>query len=444
MVCWSSQTRRNFASVYCCLLVLCCAAVIGCQQPNEYQEPPPPPVTVANPEVRTVVESVEFTGTTEAYELVDIRARVEGFLNSIHFDEGMAIKQGDLLFEIDPEPFRAVLNQAKASEKLALARLESAKAEVKRATAEVRNAESQLTRVERAIKVSPGAVTPEEVESKRTAVLTARATADSAKAAITSAEAEIAAAQALVAQAELDLGYCTVRSPIDGRAGRKLVDLGNLVGAGESTVLTRIVKYDPIYVYFNVNENALLNFIQEQAKELEDQTRDEVKLQKPILIGLGTDDGYPHEGIAEYSDLAVDESTGTYLIRGIVPNKKKLIPPGAFARINVPGEEIEATLIDPRAVGRDQSGAYLLIVDSSNTVTRRNVELAGKYEGLQAVKGDITVNDRVIVNGVQRARPGAKVTPQQASQSRRVKESTEMAPENKPTEPAATQESSER
>lgn len=412
--------------------------VVGCQEPNVYQEPPPPPVTVANPEVRTVVDSVEFTGTTEAFELVDIRARVEGFLASIHFDEGMAVKKGDLLFEIDPEPFRAVLDQAEASEKLALARLESAKAEVKRTAAEVRNAESQLARVEQAIKVSPGAVTSEEIELKRTAVLTARAISDSAKAAITSAEAEIAAARALVTQAKLDLGYCTVRSPIDGRAGSKKVDLGNLVGAGESTVLTQIVRYDPIYVTFDVDENALLNFIREQAMEIGDKTRDEVKLNKPIRIGLGTDEGFPHEGVIDYSDLAVDESTGTYRIRAVVPNKRKLIPPGAFARIYVPGDEIEATLIDPRAIGRDQSGAYLLVVDSSNTVERRNIEVAGKFEGLQAVKGDISAEDRVIVNGVQRARPGAKVTPQQASKPKPTAEpSSESSPESTPSEKPA-------
>ena len=396
------------------LLGAACTAVLlcGCQPKNTYQEPPPPPVTVANPEARTVVQALEFTGTTQPYALVDVRARVEGFLLSIDFDEGTSVKEGDLLFQIDPKPFQAVLAQAQASEKLGVARLASAKAEVKRTLAEVKNAEEQLMRVEAAVRVSPGAVTDEEIESKKTAVLTAKAAVDAANASVASSEAEIAAAKAQITQAELDLSYCRVVSPIDGRVGRRLVDVGNLVGSGESTVLTNIVSYDPIYVFFNVNENDLLQFMKESEARDPEQTESEVKLNLPIKVGLADSGDYPFPGVAEYGDLAVDQSTGTYLIRGKLANKRRRIPPGAFARIKIPRDEKEALLIDPRAVSRDQTGAYLLVVDSNNVVERRDVELGGEYDGLQAVRGKVGPKDRVIVNGLQRARPGSKVTPE--------------------------------
>jgi len=387
---------------------------VGCQPANVYQPPPPPPVTVANPELRTVVDTIEFTGTTEAVEMVDIRARVEGFLLSIEFDEGTAVKEGKLLFQIDPRPFQATLAQADASVKLAMARLESAKAELARAAAEVTNAEAQVRRVKNAIAISPGSVTQEELDLRNTAVLTAKAAEDAAQAAIASAKAEIEAGKALVQQADLDLSYTRVRSPIDGRAGRKLVDVGNLVGAGESTLLTNVISYDPVYGFFTVSETDLLKFNRQQIeREASSSSDEEMKLDRTIFLGLGDEEGFPHEGKADYADLAVDQSTGTFLIRGVFPNAKRLIPPGAFIRVQVPGDEIKVLLIDERAIGRDQAGPYLLVVDPNNTVERRTVQLSGKYHGMQAVSGPIDPEDRVIVNGLQRARPGAKVAPQQ-------------------------------
>jgi membrane fusion protein (multidrug efflux system) len=347
--------------------------------------------------------------------MVEIRARVEGFLQSIKFEEGKAVKKGDLLFVIDPRPFQAVLDQAEAAAELAAASLESAKAELERARAEVKNAEAQLSRAEQAIAASPGAVTREELDLRRTAVLTAKAVEDAARAAIASAHAQIAASEAAVTEAELNLSYTQVRSPIDGRAGRKLIDLGNLVGAGEQTLLTSVVRYDPIYAFFAVSESDLLQFTREALKQAPPGTSTrELKLDKTIFLGLGDEKGFPHEGKADYADLAVDQSTGTYLVRGVFPNSDLLIPPGAFVRIQCPRQQIEATLIDQRAVGRDQSGAYLLVVDENNVVERRPVELGGKYNGMQAVSGEIGPEDRVIVNGLQRARPGAKVAPQEA------------------------------
>lgn len=407
----------------------CGVLVPGCQPTNVYQEPPPPPVTVARPVVQKVIDSEQYTGTTEAMEKVDIRARVEGFLQSIEFEEGKQVKAGDLLFVIDPQPFEAVLAQAEAAEELATAMLASAKAELARAQAEVANSEAQVKRVEQAINVSPGAVTREELDLRRTAVLTAKAAEDAAQAAIASANAQIEASKAAVTEAKLNLSYTQVRSPIDGRAGRRMVDLGNLVGAGGQTLLTSVVRYDPIYAFFAVSETDLLAFTREALKDAPSGTSTrEMKLDKTIFLSLGDEQGFPHKGKADYADLAVDQSTGTYLVRGVFPNPDRLIPPGAFVRIQCPRKHIEATLVDQRAVGRDQSGAYLLVVDKNDDVERRPVELGGKYEGMQAVTGSIGPEDRVIVNGLQRARPGAKVAPQEV-------EPTSETTDEPPTQP---------
>ncbi|MCH7753172.1 MAG: biotin/lipoyl-binding protein, partial [Planctomycetes bacterium] len=172
------QFCRAVRSTPVAIMLVSCLFTAGCQPKNVYQEPPPPPVTVAHPELRTVVDTIEFTGTTEAVEMVDIRARVEGFLLSIEFDEGKAVKKGDLLFRIDPRPFDAALAQAKASVELATAREQSAQAELARSKAEVTNAKTQVDRVEKAIRISPGAVTQEELDLRRTAVLTAKAAED--------------------------------------------------------------------------------------------------------------------------------------------------------------------------------------------------------------------------------------------------------------------------
>ena len=414
-----SQKHRRPARLQRAAWILACSfdvLIVGCHPANVYQEPPPPPVTVARPVLQTVVDSVQYTGTTAAVEMVEIRARVEGFLQSIEFEEGKPVKAGDLLFVIDPRPFEAVLAQAEAAAELAKAMLASAKAELARAEAEVANAEAQVRRVEQAITVSPGAVTREELDLRRTAVLTAKAAEDAAQASIASANAQIEASKAAITEAQLNLSYTQVRSPIDGRAGRKLVDLGSLVGAGEKTLLTSVVRYDPIYALIAVSETDLLRFSREAIQKLpEGESRQDFELNHPLNLGLGDEVGFPHPGKADYADLAVDQSTGTYLVRGVFPNPDLLIPPGAFVRVQCPRDEIQATLVDQRAIGRDQSGAYLLVVDENNVVQRRPVELGSKYDGMQAVVGSIGPQDRVIVNGLQRARPGAKVAPQEAA-----------------------------
>ncbi len=428
------------ATVSIALGLFLCTAFSGCQPANQYQEPPPPPVTVAYPELKTVVASKDFTGTTEAVNMVAVRARVEGFLESIEYEEGEEVKEGDLLFTIDARPFEAELAKAEASVELARAQVASGEAEEKRAVAEVANANAQLARSEKA--AASGAITQAEIDLLKTAVLTARAGVEAARAAIASAQAQIAASGALVTQAKLNLDYTKIRSPIEGRAGRRLVDLGNLVGAGESTLLTNLIQYDPIYAFFAINENDLLQFNREhlaKAKEEGKAGKKEIKLNRPLFIGLGDEEGHPHEGRADFADLAVDESTGTYLIRAVVPNPDRLIPPGAFIRVRVPTEEIEAVLVDERAIGRDQAGSYLLVVDSNDVVERRIVTLGATYDGKQAVSGPIGPEDRVIINGLQRARPGAKVTPKMAASEEKPPAEEDSTAEPKPSPSEGTE-----
>lgn len=400
-------TRRTLFFAIVLLLT-----VPGCQPKNEYAPGPLPEVTVARPVQTEVVESTEFTGATEPIQQVDVRARVEGFLESIEFEEGNRVEKDQLLFTIDQRPFKAAMAQAEATRDLAQARLAAANAELARTEAEIANADAQRQRAERA--ASSGAMTAEELDLRRTTVLTATAARDGARATIESSEAEIAAADAAIEQATLDLNYTEVRSPIAGRAGRRLVDVGNLVGSGEPTLLTNVINLDSIYAFFTVSETEFLNYIKQEAAKSPDGAFDPSRGDRPktkVFLALGDEDGFPHQGEIDYADQAVDQSTGTYQIRAKFPNSQAIIPAGAFVRINVPSEKITATLIDEQAIGRDQGGAFVLAVDETGTVQRRSVTLGGKFDGKQAISGELGPEDRIIVNGIQRARPGAKVTP---------------------------------
>ncbi|WP_197525333.1 efflux RND transporter periplasmic adaptor subunit [Pseudobythopirellula maris] len=392
------------------------AAGSGCAK-NEYAPPPPPEVTVATPVEKTLRRTLSFTGTTSPIERVEIRARVSGFVDRADFVDGSDVKAGDLLYVIDPRPFEAKVRQAEASQQLAEARLESANAEVVRARSEANNAEAQLARGERA--AQGGAVTEGELDDLRTARDAAFAAGHAAQAMVASAEAEIAAAKAQVEQTRLDLGYTQVVTPIDGRVGESLVDVGNLVGTSEPTHLTTVVRYDPIYAYFTISEAQLLKWIgDKQAGDAVDNPARQATGNFPLQLSLGNEEGYPHDGVLDYADLSVDQSSGTFLVRGRFENPERTIPPGAFVRIRAELEEKPAMLVDERAVGRDQGGAYVLVVveqDGKQVVDRRNVTLGESHEGMQVIETGLQPSERVVVNGLQRARPGAVVRPRVAA-----------------------------
>ncbi len=349
----------------------------GCEQPGGFPAQPPPEVTVSRPEVRTVTEYAEFTGTTEAVESVEVRARVEGFLESVHFEAGATVEEGDLLFVIDSKPYQAKLDQAEA--------------ELASRQAELKLAEHDHKRVERLYNDD----TASEFEWVK-----ARSSWEAAK-------AMVQAAEAAVDEARLNLGYTRILAPISGRISRKLVDAGNLVGAGEYTLLTTIVKDDPIYAYFSASERTLLQYLE---KHPEKRRPTEPQEPEPLYLGLSNEEGFPHEGWINWADNRVDASTGTIPIRGVFLNPDHVLLPGLFVRLRAPVDEREgALLITDRAVGADQGGQYLLVVDDQNMVEKRHVEIGSLLDGMRVIEKGLAPEDWVVTKGVQRAREGMKV-----------------------------------
>ncbi len=360
--------------------VICVLLAIGCGRRNEYEAPPPPPVTVVHPLQQTVTNYLEETGTTEAVEMVDIRARVTGFLEQVKFEPGTNIKQGDVLYVIEQRQFKAEVAAAGADLEAKQAALDKAEIEYER---EQRMFEENAT-------------------SERNVVRT--------KAERDGALATVDAAIAALDRAQLDLDYTEVSTPIDGRVGKTLVKLGNLVDGNEATHLTTVIQYDPIYANFNISERALLQLLAQMPAKDERQT-DHSQLK--FYLQRADDQGFPFEGQFDYADLAVDQSTGTFAIRGIFPNPNDEIVPGLFVRIRIPiGTQENALLVPEQALASDQAGRYLLTVNSENMVERRNVTAGAKHGNLVVIDEGLRPDDRVIIEGVQRARPGGEVDPQ--------------------------------
>ena len=372
-------------------ILLCSWIFTACEQRNEYVEPPPPKVTVAKPLQQEVIDYLEFTGTTHAYEKVEVRARVAGFLQSMHFTPGTKVEKDDLLFEIDPKEYQALLNAAQAE-------LSSANAQLKRA-------EAEFTRSKKLFKQKAGAERD---------VVKWRGERDIARAAVLRAKAK-------VEQEELNLSYTKITAPISGRVSRNFVDSGNLVGEGEPTLLTTVTRYDPMYVYFNLNERDLLRLMtmyrqRVKVKGYNPEEESDARAEIPVFLGLANEEGYPHKGIADFAESGVDTGTGTLQLRGVFqnPGKSPVLVPGLFARLRMPiGNQDNALLVSERAIGADQSGNYLLTVTSENTVEKRPIRMGQLVDGLRVIEEGLQPGESVIVKGVQRARPGAKVDPEQ-------------------------------
>ena len=366
------------------LAILIATVIIGCSEKNEYVEPPAPEVTVSRPLVRDVTEFLEFSGTTRAIEEIEIRARVEGFLESVHFQDGDFVKQGQLLFIIDPKPFKAAVENARG-------RLAKHKAQLERAKKEYQR--NQILFKQSAASEANVVKWKGEMEESKGTVLSSQGALD---------------------KALLDLSYCTIRAPIDGRVSRKKVDIGNLVGAGEFTLLTTIRQWEPIYAYFSINERDLLAVMKRAREEgITADNPDKI----PLELGLANETGFPHQGHMDFVDSTVDPGTGTMLLRGIFPNPGPpyILVPGLFVRVRLPINEREnALLVTERALGLDQGGRYLLVVDNENNVDQRYVEIGDLKDGMRVIREGLKPEDRVVVKGIQRAIPGAKVTPVQA------------------------------
>jgi membrane fusion protein, multidrug efflux system len=367
------------------LAVLLAIALSGCgEKPQPQAAPAAPPVTVAQPTKRTVTDWDEFTGRFEAVEEVQVRARVGGFVTSVEFRDGAIVHTGDLLYVIDARPFEAVALQADGQLSDARAKAELAKRELDRG----------LTLVQ------TSAVSESIVDQRRQALQAARA-------------AEMQAEGALKA-AQLNIEFTHVVAPITGRVSRHLVSVGNLVqgSEGSSTLLTSIVSLDPIYIYFDVDEATYLKNNKLWFEGRRPSSRD---TPNPVEVTLTGETKPSHEGKMDFLDNRLDVSTGTLRSRAVIPNKDLSILPGQFGRVRLIGSSpYEALLLPDTAVATDQSRKIVFVVKDDNTVEAKPVTLGPLDEGLRVIREGLKPEDRVIVNGLQRARVGAKVTPQTA------------------------------
>ncbi len=376
----------------------------GCQPAPTDLVLPPPEVTVAPPEVRTVTLDTYFTGKTASTDTVELRARVQGFLETADFKDGDFVKKDQVLFTIERAPFEAMLAAAEARKQQSEARLKLA--------------EANLTRADQL--VDSKAITVEEYQTR----IAAR---DAAKAEILHDEADIR-------QARINLDYTVIHSPINGLVSRRQVDPGNLVGAGESTLLATVVGMDPMYVYFDVSEKVVMDLI----RWIAEHGKSSLGESHEAHIQLPGEDGYPHKGRLDYLDNRVDPTTGTAVARAMFPNDKGTLYPGVYAQVRVPGRPIEnAVLIEEQAIGTDLDGKYLLIVKPDNIVERRRVTLGPKVDKKIVVLKGLGPTERYIVVGLQKARPGAPVRPIEASKStaKPEKQSTPK-PKEAPASPA--------
>lgn len=359
------------------LLVCGIAAWLGGCEASVPPPPPPPDVTVATPVQRDVSIYKEFTGNVDAMEAVDVRARVKGFLESKHFEDGSVVEKDQQLFVIEPEPYEREVDRLAA---------EAAAKKV-----ELEQAEFDLDKTE---------------ELARESAATAKQLND-AQIDVARAKAALAAADASLHQAELNLEYTKVTSPIRGRISRNYVDVGNLVGAGESTLLTTVVLMAPVHVYFEVDERTIVSALGDVP--VEDRFRPQEGA-RPFHVALPGEAGFAHEGSIDFMDNTVDAETGTIRVRGVIPNTSRLFIPGQFVRVRVPvAFREDAVLVQEAAIGADLGGKFLLIVNDQGIVEHRPVVLGQQEEDLRLIREGLEPGERYIVTGLQRARPGLPV-----------------------------------
>jgi len=369
---WSHRSAVYAAVVSVGIGVL----LTGCREAQP--APPPPQVTVAPAITREVADEDEFTGHFEAVNAVEVRPRVAGFVQRVSFVEGALVHQGDVLFTIDARPYEADVARAEA--------------ELERARTRKQLADMELERAQRL--VSTQAISREELDARTSG----RAESDAA----------IRAAEAAVRIALLNLEWTVVRAPISGRVSRAEVTAGNLVQTGPSpTLLTTIMSLDPIYVYFDSDEQAYLKYMHG------DRAAGSQPIGRAVYIGLANETGFPHQGTLDFIDNRLDRTAGTVRARAVVPNKSQLFTPGLFARVRLlGGERRPATLIQDQSVGTDQDRKFVLVLKSDNTLEYRPVTLGRMVDGLRAVDSGLKPGERVVINGLMRVRPGMKVVAQ--------------------------------
>jgi RND family efflux transporter MFP subunit len=365
----------------------CALALIGgCgKQGGSAQSAPPPQVSVAQVLEKRVKDWDEFTGRLQAVETVEIRPRVSGYIDKVAFAEGSQVKSGDLLFVIDPRPYQAEYDRSAA--------------DVKRYKTALELARIELVRVQR-LKDS-GAVSEEELDERKSTVA--------------QAEANVAASEASLETASLNLSFTRVTSPIAGRVSRAEVTRGNLVTGGSNggTLLSSVVSMDPMYLYFDADEQSYLRYAQMARSGERPSSRDK---QNPVQVGLANEEGFPHAGSVDFVDNQLNPQTGTIRARAVLQNKDGQFTPGLFARVQLLGSgEYPAILIEDRAVNTDQSQKYVLLLGANNQIEYRKVKLGRVIDGLRIVSEGLKPGDVIVVNGAQRVHPGVTVSPQRVT-----------------------------
>jgi multidrug efflux system membrane fusion protein len=360
------------------------ALLASCGEEQKAAAPPPPVVTVAHPTRRTVIDMDEYVGRFVAVNSVEIRARVSGYLDQVHFTDGQTVKQGDLLFSIDKRPFQTSLDQARANLAQARANMAFADADLARGAQLVRD------------KTITEQTFDQRTQAKRVA------------------DASVAAQEAATRQAALDLQFTELRAPVDGRIGDRRVSPGNLVTGGtggNTTLLAMIVSLDPIRFEFTFDEASYLRY-ERLSKAGQDMTsRDGSAL---VSLRLIDEPDYGYQGRMDFVDNVIDRSSGTIRGRAVFTNPNGVFTPGMFGRLRVPGSpSYQALLVPDAAIGTEQARKYLLVVDGENVVRQKYVTLGQVSDNLRVIKDGLAPEDRVIVNGLMRARAGQKVTPQE-------------------------------
>jgi RND family efflux transporter MFP subunit len=362
--------------------IVAAIALSGCGDNGDQGQaggpPPPPKVTAAMPVVKDIMEMDDFTGRFEAVDSVDVRARVSGYLDNIHFEEGTVVKAGDLLFTIDPRPYQAILDGANAN-------LNIAKTEFNFASKELERAQSLVGRGD-----------------------ISRSTLDQRHQNFTTAQARIEGAKADVRRAELDLEFTEIRAPFTGRISIKQVSVGNLVKA-DDTVLTNIVSLDPIHFYFDVDERSYLAYARNQLDENSASGR---TTPSDVSVILSDKTLKARTGRLDFVDNRIDQASGTMRIRAVFPNHDLLLQPGIFGKISIPGSPLyKGILIPDEAIASDQDRRIVYVLDDANVVSAQVIRPGPRIDGYRVVRTGLTGTERIVVDGLTRVRPGVKVDP---------------------------------
>jgi multidrug efflux system membrane fusion protein len=360
-------------------VLLIANVLAGCDSKQAANSPPPPTVTVAHPLQKSITEWDEYTGRFTALETVEIRARVSGFIDSVHFHEGQIVKKDDLLFVIDQRPYQIAVEQAKADIERGQAKLDIATQDVNRATPLLQS----QTLTEREF--------------------------DTRKSIQRDASGQLASANAALKQAQLNLEWTEVRAPIAGRISDKRVDAGNLISGGQTgaTLLSVIVSIDPIHFVFDGSETDFLHYLRLAAAGTRPSSRD---APNPVAVRLADETEFTHMGRMDFVDNAINPKTGTIRARAVFDNKDGFLTPGFFGRLRLFGGTHDALLIPDGAIASDQASKIVFTVAEDGTVGTKRVELGPLIDGLRVVRSGLAPTDRIVIDGLPRARPGQKVT----------------------------------